>query len=335
MKTQIKINLLALFFLLLVKVGSGAVPNHTPPFKVLVVMSYEETFPWCQEIKKGIDNILSPSHQIHYYYMNTKMDYANGWQKAETAFELYRTIRPDGVIAADDNAQSMFVVPYLKNKVTTPVMFCGVNAEPEKYGYPASNVSGILERVHIDETIAFARQLIPSIKTVGFIAKDCPSVRAIKDRVDRESPAYSTQFVDFKMPVTKQQALAMTMELKDRCDLLFMETFQGITDADGRPMEDKEIMPMLAHAFGKPVVGSNLYTVRYAALCAVVKTGREQGETAAKMLLKAMQGTHVDQIPIEFNKYGKRHINVTVMNTIGITPKPIILQGAQLVRTQD
>jgi len=27
---------------------------------------------------------------------------------------------------ADDNAQSMFVLPYLKDKVKTPVMFCAV-----------------------------------------------------------------------------------------------------------------------------------------------------------------------------------------------------------------
>ena len=27
-------------------------------FKVLVVMSYEQTNPWCQEIKEGIDSVL-------------------------------------------------------------------------------------------------------------------------------------------------------------------------------------------------------------------------------------------------------------------------------------
>jgi len=334
MKTQLKKILALILFLLLITVGSAAAHSHAPRFKVLVVMSYEETFPWCREIKMGIDNVLSASHQVDYFYMNTKMDFANGPQKAKTAFELYQAIRPDGIIAADDNAQSMFVVPYLKNKVTKPVMFCGVNATPEKYGYPAPNVSGILERAHIVETIDFARQLVPAIKTVGFIAKDSPSVRAIKERVDRECSAYSAKVVGFKMPVTEQEALSMVRELKGLCDLLFMETLQGITSAGGRPMEDKEIMPLVADAFGKPVVGSNRYAVRYAALCSVVKTGREQGETVARMLRKAMQGTPVDRIPIVVNKYGKRYINVSVMNKMSIKPKPIILQGAQLVRTQ-
>lgn len=334
MKTQIKFFFALIFLLLPVHVGPAAGHSHAARFKVLVLMSYEETFPWCREIKTGIDNILSASHQVDYFYMNTKMDYANGPQKAKAAFEIFQSIRPDGMITVDDNAQSMFVVPYLKNKDTTPVMFCGVNAAPEEYGYPAPNVSGILERPHIAETIAFARQLVPSIKTVGFIAKKSPSIRAIKEQVNHEYHTYSAKVVGFKMPVTKEEALYMVRKLKASCDLLFMETLQGITDAAGRPMEDKEIMPLVADAFGKPVVGSNLYAVRYAALCAVVKTGREQGETAAKMLLKAMQRTPVDRIPIVVNKYGKRYINVAVMNKMGIKPKPILLKGTELVRME-
>ena len=324
-----------ILFTVLVTVGLGAVQGHAGKFKILVVMSYEETFPWCQEIKLGIENIFSPLHQITFFYMDTKINLQQGPKKAEQAFDLFQAIQPDGVIAADDNAQSMFVVPYLKAKVATPVMFCGVNAQPELYGYPARNVSGILERLHIAETIAFAQQLVPSIKTVGFIAKDSPAVRALQEQVNREYTTYSANCVGFKMPATQQDTLSMAKELKGLCGLLFMETLQGVTDAGGRPLEEKEIMPQVAETFEKPVVGSNLYAVRFAALCAVVKTGREQGATAARMLLKAMQGTSVDQIPITVNKYGKRYINATVMRKMGIKPKPIVLQGAKLVRTQE
>ena len=325
----------SMLFLVLVTAMLGTAKGYAAPFRILVVMSYEETFPWCQEIRSGIENVLSPSHEITFFYMDTKINLQQGPKKAKQAFNLFQAIQPDGVIAADDNAQSMFVVPYLKEKVETPLMFCGVNAQPELYGYPARNVSGILERLHIAETIAFAQQLVPSIKTVGFIARDCPAVRALQKQVDREYTTYSAKFVGFKMPATKQETLSMTKELKGLCDLLFMETLQGVTDVGGRPLEEKEIMPQVADAFGKPVVGSNLYAVRFAALCAVVKTGQEQGATAARMLLKAMQGTRVDQIPIAVNKYGKRYINATMMRKMGIKPKPIVLQGAKLVRTQE
>ena len=335
MKTQPKLFFVLILLFRLITVDSAAAQNPATRFKVLVVMSYEETFPWCQEIKMGIDQVLSAAHQIEYFYMDTKIHYAQGAQKASAAFDRFRTVQPDGVIAADDNAQAMFVVPYLKDKVPTPVMFCGVNAQPETYGYPAGNVSGILERLHIAETIAFAQQLVPSIKTVGFIVKNSPAGRTIQEQVDREYATYSAKVIGFKMPATKPEALSMVREFKGRCDLLFMETLQGVTDTDQRPLEEKEIMPLVADAFAKPVVGSNTYTVRYAALCAVVKTGQEQGATAARMLLAAMQGKAVGQIPISVNKYGKRCINATVMKKLGVTPRPIVLQGTQLVRTEE
>ena len=91
--------------------------------------------------------------------MDTKVNIKDGPKKAKEAYALFQQIEPDGLITADDNAQRLFVLPYLKGRYTTPVMFCGVNSAAEQYGYPTSNVSGILERGHISESIAFAKQL--------------------------------------------------------------------------------------------------------------------------------------------------------------------------------
>lgn len=303
--------------------------------KVLVVMSYGETFPWVREQKEGIDSVLGSSCQVRYFYLNTKEDFAGGPERARQAYALYRDFKPDGVIAADDDAQSMFVVPFLKDKVTTPVMFCGVNAEPEQYGYPAPNVSGVLERLHIFESIALARQLAPSIKTISFIMKESPVAQWVFDQVAKEAPTYPVRVVEIVKPKSLREAVAMTEELRKKSDLLFVETLEGIPDNTGRPMTDREVMPIIARTFGKPTIGTNSYAVEYALLAAVIKTGQEQGATAAGMLLKAMAGTPVSRIPITRNRFGKRMINLTVMKSLGMEPKPVILRGVELVRTRE
>ena len=297
-------------------------------------MSYEEINPWCVEIKEGIDSALAKNSELTYVYMDTKQDLKGGQQKANKAYALFKDLQPDGVISVDDNAQSMFVLPYLKDKVKTPVMFCGVNADPEDYGYPASNVSGILERAHINESIALAKQLVPSIKTIAFLAKNSPSGRAILKQVEREKDKYLAEFIDFKLPVTIEETLVMVEELKKQSDLLFVGATNGILDEDGRPLNNQQVTQIISKAFRKPTIGATIFHVEYGALCAVVKTGQEQGRTAAKMLLKAMQATPVSEIPISRNYNGGRVINVTVMEALGIKPKPIVLLGAQLVRTK-
>jgi ABC-type uncharacterized transport system substrate-binding protein len=302
--------------------------------KVLVVMSYEEINPWCIEIKEGVDSALANTCELTYFYMDTKINLEGGKEKAKEAYSLLRELQPDGVITADDNAQWMFVLPYLKDKVDMPVMFCGVNAEAAKYGYPASNVSGTLERGHIRESIAFAKQLVPSIKTVGFLAKESPSGKALLRQVKTESGTYAAKVTTFELVRTVKELVAAGKKLKEQCDVIYMDSVEGIFDEEGRPLENKEIVHVLSKVFDKPIIGANQYHVEQGALCAVVKTGQEQGRTAANMLLKAIQGTAVNELPITRNYKGRRVINVTVMETLGIKPRPIVLLGAKLVRTE-
>jgi ABC-type uncharacterized transport system substrate-binding protein len=308
---------------------------HASDFKVLVVMSYEEDFPWCREIKEGIDFVLADSCEITYFYMNTKSDLAGGPKKAEEAWSVYQEFQPDGVITADDNAQSMFVVPYLKDKVKIPVMFCAVNAEPEKYGYPASNVSGILERYHIDASIAFAKQLMPSIRTVGYITKDSPTGRAVSEQVKKESETYLAKSVDFKLPQTMKEATDMTKALREQCDLLLLTALEGIPDEAGMPLTQKQVIPVLVKIFGKPTISTSPHLLKYGVLCAVVQRGQEHGGTAAKMLLNAMKGKPVSNIPITRNREGKRIINATAIKALEIKPRPEIIRGAELVKTEE
>jgi ABC-type uncharacterized transport system substrate-binding protein len=300
---------------------------------VLVVMSYEQNNPWCKEIKEGIEKTLKDQYRATYFYMDTKINMAGGQAKASEAYALYQQLQPKGVIAADDNAQWMFVLPYLKNKVNTPVMFCGVNAKAKKYGYPASNVSGILERGHIKESIAFFKQLVSEAGTIGFITKHSPSGSALFDQIGTESDNYLLK-VKRKMKIkTLNELLSAGADLKKHCDAVFIDSVEGILDKHGNGMNNKVITHNLQKTYGLHIIGSNRYHVKNGALCAVIKTGQEQGRAAAEMLIMAMEGTPVNQLKITQNHNGKRLLNVQTMRTAKIKPRRVVLRGVELVRT--
>lgn len=311
----------------------GALAEDRPT--VLVVMSYEADYPWCVDTLEGIKAVLADACRIETVYLNTKTDPDGGPARAEAAWKRYRAISPAGVIAADDNAQSMFVVPYLRGKVETPVMFCGVNGDPEDYGYPSDNVSGILERFHIAETIAFSQQLYPAIESMGFIIKAGPTAELVRRQVERERHTYPARVRpdDFITPRTLDGAIRAAADLGKRCDLLFTSALHGITDRDGRHLSEAEAIPLVAGAFPGPVTG-NAVSVRHGLLCSVAHTGHEQGETAAIMLKKAMSGTPVADLPITRNWQGMRVINVTVMREMGLKPSPSVLLGTEIIRTE-
>jgi ABC-type uncharacterized transport system substrate-binding protein len=98
-------------------------------------------------------------------------------------------------------------------------------------------------------------------------------------------------------------------------------------------MNNKVITQNLQKAFGYQIIGSNRYHVLNGALCAVIKTGQEQGRTAAEMLTAAMEGVPVNQLKIIQNHNGKRLLNVETMRTAKIKPRRVVLRGVELVIT--
>ena len=327
-------TLATLSFTLLSLCAIAVTGAHAAEHKVLVVMSYEQDNPWCREIRDGIESVLSGSSRITYFYMDTKVNLKGGEQKAREAYALYRQLQPDGVITVDDNAQKMFVLPYLKDRTETPIMFSGVNAEAEKYGFPDSHISGILERGHIRESIAFSMQLVPAIRNIAFFAKDSPSGRALLRQYEQESSDFLTDATQFWLVKSVSDFTAIQEIIENQFDAIYVDSLQGIEDESGAPMSNRDAIQRLASMYRKPIIGANQYHVTQGALCAVVKTGQEQGETAARMLLQAMRGTPVGDIPVTRNYKGKRVINVTAMKALGIEPRPSVLLGATLIKSE-
>lgn len=323
--------LISLMYLSLMLVVSNAMANE---FKVLVVMSYEADNPWVKEIREGIDGVLRPAGAVTYFHMNTKADRAGGPDKAQEAFALFQSLQPQGVITADDDAVTMFILPYLKDKSTTPVMFNGVNATAEKYGFPNAHVSGVLERAHVRESLAFIKQIVPTIRNACFMTADVPPGKALRAQVDAEKASYPATVADFHHVRDNRQIEALGKSLNANCDVLFVDSLEGILDKDGQAQTFKEIFPLLQRVFNKPILGGNRYQVEQGAWAAVVKTGQEQGELSAEMLLQAMRGKAVSSIPVIQNSRGQRVINVTALERHGIMPQPAVLRGAALVRQQ-
>jgi len=323
--------LLGLLLLGMSIVAPTAFSEKKQRYKVLVVFSYEEKAPWDVEIREEIIRVLALHADLTFFYMDTKAFLKNGPQKAEEAFALYQRLEPDGVIAVDDNAQSMFVVPYLKGKIDIPLMFCGVNAKLEAYGYPTEHISGILERFHLEESINLNRQLVGSVSNFAFMVKKGPVADILAQQLEEDKDRFSAKMVRFMTPESLEEALKMARESHENVDLLFLVGLFGLK-SDGVPGAEEDAIPRLVAAFNKPTAGIAASVVCSGALSAVITNSREHGYHAARMLLKAMNGTPVSQLPVRRNSQGERMINVTTLKRLGLSPDPIVFRGVELVR---
>ena len=331
MRSLLAPALLAAAALLLL--GPGLSPAQSPRPIVLVVMSYHEDFAWSREIKQGIDEVLLESCNLVFAYLDTKLHPENGEANARQVLALYERLAPDGVIAADDNAQSLFVVPYLKDATTTPVVFCGVNAQPEAYGYPASNVTGVLERFLVCDSLALLKELAPDVTRVAFLMRgDMTTTTLLYAQIGADMPGCDATAVAYAQPETLEQAEAEAKRLAEESDALFLEHVEGLPDHNGDPLPNAEAVSAILAAYGpKPTVCGADFTVQDGVLCAVVDSGRTQGAMAASMLLRILGGAAVADLPVTRNTQGLRLVNARTLEALGLTAAPgadVELRGA-------
>lgn len=301
--------------------------------KVLVVMSYHPGFTSEDQMKDGINETL-PCAEIKYFYLNTKYDLPGGKKKAAEAFSLFQSFQPDAVIAADDNAQSFFVVPYLKEKVDTPVIFCGVNEALQLYGYPAKNISGVQEKKHYREAISFAQVLVPSIKRVGIIYRKTPSNKANIDQINREKKTYHAEIAEMIEVSTKREAEDSVRLLESRVDAILILNLTGIRDDKNRGLDGKDILTDLVRLTSKPTIGTMDWGIEAGALCGVIYGNKEQGLLAAEMLQEVWQGKDIHDIPVTWNRNGERQINLTTLKKLGIKLAPEAVLGSKIITSE-
>ena len=205
---------------------------------ILVVMGFQEGFFRTEEIRQGIEETLQGTCNVQYVYLNALSDPQNIEKRAQEAYAVFQEIQPDGVIAARDEAQTYFVVPYLKDQVDIPIIFCDINEPPETFGYPTDQITGITGRLLIDRTILFAQQIDPNIRTIGTLFAKEAAAEAIVKQIRTEGDTYTAKVLEPSSYVTTYaEAIAMTETLKDQCDALLIGPIGMLLfDSAGNPV---------------------------------------------------------------------------------------------------
>lgn len=298
--------------------------------KVLVVMSYHQGYEGEDEIARGLEEYL-PDADFRYCYLNTKYDYAGGARTAAEAFRIYQEYRPDAVVAVDDPAQEFLVVPYLRGRVATPVVFCGVNFEAGKYGYPAVNVTGVVEKKHYRESLGFAKLVAPRLKRVAVVYQDNPTNRQNLAQIAAEEAGYPLEIAG-KYPVARLAELqALLGRLEKEVDGLLFLNLSGILDEHGKALDGNEVLTVLTDACRLPTIGSSSWEIKAGTLCGVIKSNTEQGTIAASLLQRIWAGTPVADLPLLQNFNGRRLVNLTTLKRLELTLSPEVVVGTEML----
>lgn len=302
--------------------------------KVLVVHSYHPEYEWVAAINRGLQMAILPSDAwVETCYMDTKRRTDKGQmeQAGKEAMELIDEWQPDVVITVDDDAQR-YVGSILAGREKPAVVFCGVNAEPEKYGYPASNVTGVLERLHFNESLAFLKSICPNAQRTVVLTDHSSTSFAVIDYI-KSLPVGVMDVVDFVTPETFGQWQDAVLRYSEEVDAISVYVYHTVKrDAESEvSMPAREVMAWTAEHCPVPILGFLVFSVDDGSLCGVLESAVEQGQLAGEMAVAILHGTRPDELPIVTGTRGQKMLNMKMASKLGIEVSPEILNTIDVV----
>src|SRR3989344_497049 len=289
---------------------AGCVPDASAA-KCLYLSSYHKGYEWNDGIERGLDATLAGKCEVDKFYMDTNRhkDVAYAETIALAAKAHIEATRPDVVIACDDNASKYVVKPYYKD-AALPIVFCGINWSVEPYGYPYSNVTGMIEISPIKPLIKSIKDILKKTRRGAYLGS---AVISQHREFELNRQVYAKEgIVITPIFVKTMKEWEAGYEKAQRTDFVVVGNNSGLDDWD----QDRARRYALAHV--KTLTVTNYDWMADTAMLAVTKIAEEQGEWAAETALAILGGMKPSQIPIVPNRRWNLFVNSALLDKAGI-----------------
>lgn len=292
----------ALVWVALAQLWSGVALADEP--RCLLLYSYHPGYEWNDGIDHGATQVLDGECEIQRFFLDSKRNKSPEWiqQKAAEAVALIESWRPDVVIAADDNASKYVVEPYLKGG-DIPVLFCGINWEAKRYGFPARNVTGMVEVSPIIPLIKVGMQVVAGRATKAhYLAANVVTEQKEFVRFEREFAQRGIKLVPHLVEDFEQWK-AVYREVQHPQGLLIFSNDAGIRNWDQKAAE------RWVQQHGKIfTISANPWMSKLSHLT-MGKVAEEQGSWAGQRALEVLQGRDIHSLAMTTNKQWTLDVN--------------------------
>jgi ABC-type uncharacterized transport system substrate-binding protein len=212
-----------------------------------------------------------------------------------------------------------------------------VNALPSLYGFPAANVSGVRERMHVREALALLKQIVPKLQSATLLTDGSETSSYVLEELREDQRAggpFALTLQSVERAATFQEWQRLVQRSQGRTGALLLLLYHTLVDeGTGRVVPPEEVMAWTRAANKLPNAGLVDFAADHGMLCGVLESAHEQGYLAGGMAREVLSGTPAGKLPIRLNKRGVIFVNLGAAKRLGImVPYPIIETAGQVIR---
>jgi diguanylate cyclase (GGDEF)-like protein/PAS domain S-box-containing protein len=278
-----------------------ALAEELPPKNVLVLHSYHKGFAWTDDQGAGIEEGLkSAAGQpvIYIEYMDWKRYPSK--DNLEHFYQMiklkYQSVHIDAIMTTDDAALS-FAIAYRQEILdNAPVIFSGINQLGVESLHDPGNITGVIEKINPVHTIEMALEINPAVKNVYILYDNTESGLSTGQMViDQISSTYPDLQLYPMNRLSKQQIINQVSSLPTD-SIVFMTTYYS--DSTGKTTEFERFSTELGERSSVPVYHIYDFGLNHGAFGGSLISGKLQGQIAAGLALRILQGESADHIPV-------------------------------------
>lgn len=306
-----------------------AAANDVKVNRVLYINSYDRSYRWSNDIERGLLERIQNADR----YIELSIEYLDGRRFPGTAFNdlLAATLaaKYDGyrhdVLVVSDNCAFEFALRYREQLFPDiPIVFCGYNNFRPDVLNGISNISGVNEEVDFANTVELAIRIQPTVRNLAFIISTGEASNRRMAAV-AEATLFPELHKRYNLIVLKDASMA---EIKSRLGVLSPDSavfLAGMTSdlIEGRRPTALEngrmilaISPVPVYSFWDIHLGTGI-------LGGHIITGLDQGRTVADMVLRILDGTPADDIPVLMQTPARNIIDFNILKKFGIKAKTL------------
>jgi len=334
---------LTVAFMIICLLGGGAAEATKHKRKVLVLNSYHNGYIWSDEIMKAVRAEFNKSGlnvELCIEYMDTRRHW-----RPDTVFPLlkelyqtkYQSQQPDVIISSDNCALAFILANRDSVFPGVPVVFCGVHGFSDFVLKGWDNlirgearelknhkgITGVLEEYDYESTFRIALKLHRSARQIVVIDEKSPDSYGYWARI---KSAVSKQDREVKLIVFSLSELSMA-ELLSKVEELGEESIVllvcAFRDIEGDEYSLEESAKMISERCAAPMYAVDSRWVGLGALGGRTTCASHQGQAAAGMAIRILNGESAGNIPVLSESPNEYMFDYVQLKHFGILPSEL------------
>jgi len=301
--------------------------------KVLVLHSYHQGLNWTDNITRGMQSIFNQydNLEVQFEYMDSKRNSDPAYLEEFAKFyELkHHNIPFEVIIASDNNALEFtrrYQNTYFKN---IPVVFASIDQFDESLIEGMINVTGVTEFIDFKRTIQEALRLHPKASNLVVI-NDNQTTSAIINRNHIKSfwPDIDTDVNLIFLENLSIDDLVNKVKQLDDSNIILLLNFSK--DQEGNYISYQENIEIIREATQLPIYSSWVFYLDEGIVGGMLTSGFKQGELAAQIAFRVINGEDINQIPLVTTGYNSLIFDYNQMQRFGIKPDQLP-EGSRII----